>query len=235
MVSHPHQDHIAELPKVLDLFNVKRRYSNPATPDRLVYSSGKKDLKEPHKTWAHINETWTGKVSPENSFTNHDSYGGVQFNTYYCKEAHLEGSAAENLNNYSILTTVEYSGLKIVFPGDLEPDGWDAVMDNNANLENDLAQGSYRILVAPHHGRKSGVRRGEKVYTRFLEAMMPDLVIISDKYGNDSTDPEAYRGWAGGMNVLMGDKWEKKEVLTTKTNDCVSIQIEGKTLTVKVF
>lgn len=154
--------------------------------------------------------------------------------TFCCSPDELSEAGAKAPNNYSLATVFNYHGLMIVFPGDLEPDGWDAMMDNT-DFEQEVEKGTYRILVAPHHGRASGVRRNQAIYTRFLEAIKPDLVIISDKYGNHSTDPDAYRGWANGLDVVVDGQWVRKEVITTKTNDCVSIQVEMNNLVVKLF
>jgi len=55
------------------------------------------------------------------------------------------------------------------------------------------------------------------------------LIIISDVWGNESTDPEAYRPFCSGFAVYDNGVTEEKKILNTKTNNCVSIQnIEDK-------
>lgn len=234
VISHPHTDHLKDLPNVISLLNPATRYRNKLSPDRLVYPTGKNNLAEPMKSWLEMENRFTTPVSSYNDLKNSDNFGGVQFNTFCVGEKNLPQSAKENLNNYSLLTTISYRGLLLVFPGDLEPEGWDAVLDNT-NLSTCL-DGNIRILIAPHHGRRSGIRKADNsVYDRFLNLMQPNLVIISDVWGNESTDPEAYRAYTSGLYVESNGTVEYKNILTTKTNNCVSIQGIGHDLYVKVF
>ena len=232
VVSHPHRDHLQDLPTLTSLINVRSRVCNPHTPESLVYPSGKNNLSEPLSSWFEMSNSYTKTVSDDESLTNSAFFGGVQFNTFYAKENQLSDTAKKNMNNYSLLVTVYYRGLLIVFPGDLEPDGWDAVLDNT-NLCNHL-YGSYKILIAPHHGRSSGIRRNGQIYSRFLDMLQPSLTIISDKWGSETTEPEAYKPYCCGISVECEGQTETKYVLTTKTNDCVTIKIENDTLVVKV-
>jgi len=234
ILSHPHDDHLKDLENIMTLLKPISRYKNPNTPERLIYPKGKKNLTEPMNSWLDIENRFTFPVPSDNNLTDPNNFGGVQFNLFYANEKQLIPTAKENLNNYSVVTTVKYRGLLLVFPGDLEPDGWDAVLDNT-NLSTHL-DGNIKILIAPHHGRRSGIRKADgSVYDRFLKRMQPNLVIISDVWGNESTDPEAYRAYASGLHVESNGVTEQKSVLTTKTNNCVSIQGIGYDLYVKVF
>ena len=232
IVSHPHRDHIQDLPTLLDLIDVRSRVWNNHTPERLVYPSGKRNLAEPLSSWQKMSDTFTETISDDEAITNSAFFEGVQFNIFGAKESQLPSAAKENINNYSLLTTISYRGLVIVFPGDLEPDGWDAILDNT-NLSSHLT-GDHKILIAPHHGRSSGIKRNNQVYSRFLDIFKPNLTVISDKWGSETTDPEAYRPYCSGMNVECEGELQNKKILTTKTNDCVTIKIDGNSLIVKV-
>lgn len=233
VVSHPHNDHIQNLPTLRNLMTINSRVWNPNTPERLIYPSGKSSLKEPMISWLEMSDSYTGTVSSDEQISNSSFFGGVQFNTFYAHESYLSGKAKDNINNYSLVLTVNYRGLLIVFPGDLEPEGWDAVLDKTT-LENHL-DAPYKVLIAPHHGRRSGIRWADgSLYSRFIDLLRPNLTIISDKWGNETTDPEAYRPYCSGINVECSGTVEEKKVLTTKTNDCISIQIEGNRLRIKI-
>lgn len=224
VISHPHDDHIRDLPNVYSLLDPSSRVRNPDTPERLIYPSGKSNLKEPMKTWLEMSNNFTGSVDKEKRFDNAEHFGGVQFNTYYAKENQIAVSARDNINNYSLLTTIRYRGLLIIFPGDLEPEGWEAVL-NNTTLSSNL-DGKFKMFVASHHGRRSGIRWSDgSLYRRILDLVEPNLVIISDKRGNESTDSEAYRPFCSGFGVYKDGVTEDKKILNTKTNNCVSIQI----------
>jgi len=234
IISHPHKDHIRDLPHMLSMLPPASMVTNPYTPERLVYQSGKCNLQEPLTTWKSMEDQYTGSVPDTEKFDNPNGFGNVQFNTYFAHETQLPAGARENLNNYSLMTTLRYRGLTIVFPGDLEPDGWDAIL-NNTNLSHNI-DGNIRILLASHHGRRSGIRDSNgKVYSRFLDMFAPHLTIISDRRGNETTDPEAYRPYCKGLPVRTKGVVEEKKVLTTKTNECVSIQIINNDLLVKLY
>lgn len=227
ILSHPHADHIQDLPNVLKHIKPKSIWRNKATPQQLVYPNGTTKLDDPLKSWEQLDRTYTATITEENSLTNSSYTAGVLFETFRNTEAHLKEiseTCAANLNNYSLLSWVKYNDTEIVFPGDLEPDGWDAML-TNTSLANTVGKAKKRILIAPHHGRKSGVRRNGDVYSRFLELFQPNLVIISDKWGNETTDPEAYRSWVKDpLPVTTPTGITTPGVLTTKTNLCVSIQ-----------
>lgn len=234
VISHPHKDHIQDLPIMRSLITIKSRYWNSLTPERLIYPSGKENLREPLASWFDMSNTYTGSVPYNESITNANFTGGVEINTFRVSEEYLNGSAKDNINNYSLLTTIFYKGLLIIFPGDLEPSGWDAILNHTPLLS--YLNADYKILIASHHGRKSGIRNHDgTIYSRFLSNLNPNLVIISDVWGNETTDPEAYRPFCSGINVESFGNIENKKILTTKINDCVSIQIENNVLSVKRF
>ena len=58
-------------------------------------------------------------------------------------------------NNSSILRYIKYNGVRILFTGDLEKEGWDWLIKNDAAFVRCL-NGGLDILIAPHHGHKSG-------------------------------------------------------------------------------
>lgn len=93
-----------------------------------------------------------------------------------------------------------------------------------------------KYLLPPHHGRKSGIRWSNgSLYSDFISLLRPNLTIISDVWGNETTDPEAYRPFCTGLNVEYDGNIENKKVLTTKTNDCVKIAIENNNLIIKRY
>lgn len=234
VVSHPHSDHIQDLPTLKNIISFNALVWNSNTPDRLIYPPGKGSLKEPMASWFEISNFYTEPLPPERQITNSSFFGGVQFNPFFPHESYLSGNAKDNLNNYSLVLTVNYRELLIVFPGDLEPEGWEAALNNTA-LKDHLSA-THKILIASHHGRRSGIRWADgTLYTRFLELLRPNLTIISDKRGNETTDPEAYRPYCSGINVDCSGIIENKKVLTTKTNDCISIQVEGNSTIIKVY
>jgi beta-lactamase superfamily II metal-dependent hydrolase len=94
-------------------------------------------------------------------------------------------------NNLSLVLYLKCHGIGVLFPGDLEAAGWQALM-KDANFVNALRATS--ILVASHHGRKSGWCEELRDYCN------PYYVVISDKgymYDTQETVP-LYRSIAKG-------------------------------------
>lgn len=147
VISHPHKDHIQDLPIMRSLITIKSRCWNPMTPERLIYPSGKQDLREPMLSWLDMSNKYTTSVPEDERITNPNFVGNVHINNFSVSEDNLIDSAKNNINNYSLLTTICYRGLLIIFPGDLEPYGWNALL-NNSNLQNHL-NADYKILIAP--------------------------------------------------------------------------------------
>src|SRR5690606_16835333 len=56
-------------------------------------------------------------------------------------------------NNLSLVVFIKYSTFKILFPGDLEKAGWQALLQR-ADFRAELV--GTDVLVASHHGRESG-------------------------------------------------------------------------------
>jgi len=229
-VSHPHSDHLTDLPTVYESLRPKVLSRNKSCPDDKVYKDGTDNLSEPFKTWKKMNDEYIHPVSGYEALTPDSNWEGVHFSTYCIEPEQLSDAGKGEghlLNNLSLCVLVRYRDVEVFFPGDLEPAGWDALIDNTSVLDDvGGSDKSLRVLVASHHGRASGIRNTDRtVYTRFLDAMKPHLVLISDKYGNDTTDPDAYRPHALGAKVYCKatESLEDKKVVTTKTNDYVRV------------
>lgn len=232
IISHPHADHISDLPNLMENLKPVSIVRNKSTPPHLVYPNGVSKLSSPLNSWKKMTEEYTARVKATNELSNPDNFGGVQFKTFSCKKEHLSESSRENINNYSLVTVVSYHHTEIVFPGDLEPEGWEALLQHSS-LANSVGDRKFRILIAPHHGRKSGIRFSDgRLYKKFMEILRPQLVIISDKRGNDTTAPEDYRSQ---MSEGLFIDEEEKKIFTTKSHNCISLQCNHTDLWVKRF
>jgi beta-lactamase superfamily II metal-dependent hydrolase len=110
------------------------------------------------------------------------------------------------INNSSRITIVEFAGCKIIFPGDLQRNGWPALL---ADPEFVTAASDPCVLVAPHHGHKHSFC--PDVYMKlgkpFLNVISVDGQLSTGHYASDKTS----RGW----------------VLDGKTRKCVSTRTDG--------
>lgn len=127
-------------------------------------------------------------------------------------------------NNLSLVFFLEVGGVTFLFPGDIECDGMEALLDAHPQLCTDLA--SVTVYVAPHHGRESG--KCARVFDQ--HGCKPKLVVISDKgYIHDTqlTVPW-YRGkvQAGGGGWGVTGESAPSYVLTTRDRGTITFDIE---------
>ena len=128
-----------------------------------------------------------------------------------------------NLNDYSLATVLLFGNLEILFPGDLEAPGWEALMESpkaqRLFTPSSTNQDEIRILVAAHHGRSAGV------HIPFLERYRPHLTLMSEKRGSEHTDYSTYSRYTGGYFVRNPEngQFTERKVVTTKTNEYVLV------------
>ncbi|WP_377190744.1 ComEC/Rec2 family competence protein [Ruegeria meonggei] len=201
IISHQDADHVGDLENLKAYLGSPKIYlRNKSVPDKEKYGLLQRIYQQVLK---QFDKSYTTSITWEESPRNPDLNGGVRI-----KYAFLDWSEAQTINNSSIVVAYEYQETVIIFPGDIEEFGWERLIAKNPNLFSELiSDTSTVILVAPHHGRKSGYSPG------MIDYFKPDLVIISDGYGAGETDPR-FRTCASGLYI---DDIEKK-FLTTKTN-----------------
>lgn len=123
-------------------------------------------------------------------------------------------------NNLSLVAHLSIHGWNFLFPGDLETDGW----KNMLRLPSFAAlMPGIDVLVAAHHGRKSGVC--EALFD--LYGCSPTLVVISDcaeKHQSQETVPY-YRSKARGIQSYR--EGGPRFVLTTRSDDEIWFVFDG--------
>lgn len=127
-------------------------------------------------------------------------------------------------NNSSIIRYIKQDGVGVLFSGDLEKAGWERLIADNPNFINMLKREGINILIAPHHGHKSGFPKA-----LFDEIGEVDLVIHSkdSEAEKDGTDVSSqYSAYSRGMSyVPLSDTDHKYQgkVLTTRSNGFIII------------
>lgn len=135
-------------------------------------------------------------------------------------------------NNSSILRFLKYQEISVLYAGDLEKEAWDWLATHNNDFRDTISRNGVGILIAPHHGHKSG----------FPSALF-DLcgnvnVVIHSKGSEGSIDgtnvSNQYSGWALGVNYInLNDKsYYSGKVLTTRSNGNIYIEIQNQNLNV---
>jgi beta-lactamase superfamily II metal-dependent hydrolase len=126
----------------------------------------------------------------------------------------------EDTNNLSLVLFLDYPGLSIVFPGDLEVAGWEALLEN-IRFRQRLSR--VNVFVASHHGRESGY------CDAVFDHCAPEIVVISDEEIRfDTQEAVDYGVHARGINWTTGGV---RRVLTTRSDGMIWFEADalGKT------
>ena len=114
-------------------------------------------------------------------------------------------------NNLSLVVFVHGPGIDVVFPGDLEVAGWEALLAN-PEFRDELS--TVEIFVASHHGRINGY------CPRVFDHCVPDIVIISDQQITYQSQEVDYARHARG---ILWNQTDHRRVLTTRNDGTLSI------------
>lgn len=123
-------------------------------------------------------------------------------------------------NNLSLAVFIKYSNFKILFPGDLEKAGWQALL-RCPDFRAELA--GTNVLVASHHGRESGY------CAEIFDYFTPDVVVISDKPIEHETQkivPD-YRKVMSNQGVWVRSTMKQRHVLTTRRDGWIQFTVSG--------
>ncbi len=133
------------------------------------------------------------------------------------------------INNRSYIIGIEYAGRKILFPGDIETEGWEKAF--NSSYMRDILDGT-DFFVASHHGRKSGCNSDMLDYTG-----IPYIYIVSARAQDDGTYYSFYSKPENSHEYLVyGDKERSRVISTKKRNQSIKIIIDelGRTAIVPI-
>lgn len=176
-ISHADKDHFDDLENFIRCFGPPIIFTrNPSVPFSEKYGSLTAGYQK--ALWSldqSHNELIPSGQEPWNPYWN----GGVQL-----LQCWLDWSNARNINDSSIVTFYRYQDWLFVLPGDIGPKAWDNLWLSHHNGISEILRGTTaRVLVAPHHGRSSGYSES------MIGHLKPHLIVISDEYGKEPTDP----------------------------------------------
>lgn len=122
-------------------------------------------------------------------------------------------------NNLSLVVLIRYCGMTFLFPGDLERDGWLALLERPKFCN---VLGSVDVLMASHHGRENGY------CAELFEICRPQVVVISDKeiiHDTQLTVPD-YRAVVRGEGVIVRTTGKRRHVLTTRRDGAILFETD---------
>ena len=213
ILSNYDQDHFSDLPNLVANIPITLFYRNKSISieqlKRLKLESG--PLTYAANEMLRVCDRFSAPVY------SYPSLGNLEFNIF-----HNNYPTFSDTNNLSLVTFIKYRELCIVYPGDLEKDGWEKLLEDN-NFTNELSK--VNLFIASHHGRVNGYC--ESVF----DFCHPEIFIISDssiKY--DTQKHDYYSKHSTGVNFPNG----KRYVLTTRNDGNITIEqtiLNGATIT----
>lgn len=212
IISHPDMDHVQGLPGVVEHLGEPRvLLRNKSLPDVEKFGG---ETKQYQKTFKSLDKKFTRSIGWAENPCNPDHNGGVTI-----KHGYLSYEAGMSKNNSSVVMFYSFGDWLFVFPGDIEDSAWKKLWTEKSSSFKPLVDAAkYRVLVAPHHGRSSGYSED------MMEDIEPSLILISDKYGKEPTEPKLHQR-ASGLN----HGGELKKYFSTKAGGRMqfTLQIDG--------
>lgn len=150
VLTHPHSDHLTGLNSVLERFEVGRILVPPVEPESPAYKYFLKRSDKLNIPTLEVTAPFQAELAPD-----------CDLDLIYP----FEDSEWDNLNNASLVSRLDCSGLSFLFTGDIEKEVEKEILDRNPDLDSD-------VLKVAHHGSADS---GSK---EFLRAVSPDLAVI---------------------------------------------------------
>lgn len=130
----------------------------------------------------------------------------------------LPTTSFDDFNNLSLVTFLFLGGFGIIFPGDVQREGWEALLRQEA-FRNALRRTT--IFVASHHGRADGYHEG------VFDYCSPSLVLISDKSKMHETQENVVNAYAKHTHgIVFQPAGDTRKVLTTRRDGCMNILVD---------
>ncbi|MCK5413271.1 MAG: hypothetical protein KAI57_02745 [Candidatus Pacebacteria bacterium] len=215
-ITHPDDDHVKNAKKIrenLTPYLLHKREHEEFPSDENIHDEYKK----------YISNKYRGK-NPESvnwGFSQNKTFR-IPMNTVLGDEELSE----KIKNNSSILRFIKYGGKKVLFGGDLEKAGWDWLAKNDQDFIDTMKNG-IDILIAPHHGHKSGFPTSLFDLTGNVKISILSKASESEK---DDTDVSSqYTQYSDGIsykNINDKQQYFADGILTTRSNGNIFLRID---------
>lgn len=189
IATHPHEDHIGGMPKVIEEFEISNFYAPKKTANTKIFKDMILQLKKKN---LKINVAKKGISLNLSTNSSLDFLAPVKDNY-------------ENTNDSSAVVKLTHGNTKFLFTGDAEKTSEKDILNSNEDL-------SSNVLKVGHHGSHSSSSK------EFLDKINPKIAIISCGKNNDYGHPhketmkelnkrniEVYRTDIDGNIVLTSD------------------------------
>ncbi len=202
VISHYDEDHISDLDRLLQVVDVHAVYRNKSVSVDWV-----RELKELSGQLGPGLRAALNLAANFNAAVGAVDFAGVEMVTF--RNAY---PTFLDTNNLSLVSIVHHPNVSVIFPGDLEQAGWQALLSYPAFREH-LAR--VRVFVASHHGRVNGY------LPAIFDHCRPDIIVISDTTVQYDTQEHSYAQHARGVRW---DNRRMRHVLTTRQDGHIWIE-----------
>lgn len=191
ILTHPDMDHMDGIESLFNSFNVSNFWDTENTKEMDEQSNWGRYKKEDWDFYQSIRNNKDDKLPVLNLYAgakgkyyNEDGDGKAGGDGLFIlaptKELVSEANESETFNDCSYVILYKVNNKKIIFAGDSEEKTWNYILENHKDEVEDID-----ILIAPHHGRKSG---GNDEY---LDVLNPKLTL----FGNADSEDLDYASW----------------------------------------
>lgn len=197
--THPHEDHIGAMDRVIENFDIKKVYMPKVTASTKTYKDVISAMKSKNMT---VNVAKYG-IKP-------DLGSGVDAVMLSPMDQKYD-----DLNNYSAVIKLTYGSVSFLFMGDAEKMIEDEMIDRGMDLR-------ANVLKVGHHGSDTSTG------AEFLNAVNPKYAVISVGAGNDYNHPHKStldKFNKKGVKVLRTD--EKGTIVFSTDGQSIDVKTSG--------
>jgi beta-lactamase superfamily II metal-dependent hydrolase len=215
IITNMDEDHASDLHNLRKTVGIQSLYRNPTVgADEIRYLKGQDGIGYGIQSLAQMMTSYTGGISTV------PDLGGLTIEMFW----NMYPYDFEDENNLSLVCILRCHNLAICFPGDMEVQGWNHLLERP---DFRTAMSSVHVLVASHHGRRNGC-----CDALYANGWRPQITIISDSGIEYATQETVawYRARTQGV-MLNG---ELRRVLTTRRDGRILLRTSAYGSTVQV-
>lgn len=212
-ITNADQDHMSGLQSLWDAgINVVVMHHNPTFGPQAFEAVKRQSGPLTRDAQRYLQNLGTFTAPIQNPFNT--SMGGITATMFWNSYPHFMDT-----NNLSLVVFIRYGGVTFLFPGDLERDGWLALL---ARPDFKALLGGVSVLMASHHGRENGYCE------ELFNFCRPHAVVISDKpiaHDTQLTVPD-YRAVVRDTGVVVRTTGKRRHVLTTRRDGWIQFEVD---------
>ena len=213
IITHPHEDHIYDLPNLRRLLP-PRFLQRPKAAFDIVPKDNTPEYRAIARCANEMNRSYITPAEPGTVPTDEAVNGGVRFDIITPKD---EWITKDDLNTFSPVIVVAYSGYKFILTGDNPASILQKMMDSNFDeIKSKIKDAT--VLLAPHHGRDN------EFCSDFFRCVNPILTVVSDKPIEHGTQEATARLYRGRGARLYG---QDRHVLTTRNDGTIAFELDA--------